>query len=114
MVNSRILYDVIDYFPITDLDYDGVSPTLTYDLVIQVDDGSLSVDIPVTVSVNPINEATPTFVPANEIFTETEGLSIGSLIGTFTATDEDSEPHNINEYEIRSGITDMYIYYSLF
>ena len=86
------------------LDYDGVSPTLIYDLLVKVDDGALSVHIPVTVSVNPINEAPPIFTPANQIFTETEGLSIGSLIGTFTATDDDNSPHDIALYEIESGI----------
>ncbi|KAL4226469.1 hypothetical protein ACF0H5_014452 [Mactra antiquata] len=79
------------------LDYDA--GTQQFSLVVEVTDDINTLSIPVSVTVNPINENTPGFgTDATVTFAENEG--VGTAIVTHVATDTDAEPHDIHRYEI--------------
>lgn len=82
------------------LDYDG--GTTHYALVVEVTDGTTTLEIPVAVTVNPINEYTPTF-GANADVTFAEDTSVGIVLVIHDATDGDASPHDIKLYEITAG-----------
>ena len=84
------------------------SATFVYSLIVRVTDSSNNIDIPVSVVLSPVNEATPTFSPAAQKVTIAEDINVGTLITTYTATDTDHAPHNINKYEITSGKSLLY------
>lgn len=63
----------------------------------------MHIDVPVTLSLVAVNEFTPTFTPTEQTLTTDENVAISSVVGTFTAMDDDSFPHDIQEYKITSG-----------
>lgn len=72
--------------------------------MIQYSDGTTTVEVPVTVNVNPVNEYSPvfgTFTPVDV----SEDTSIGTTVATLTATDEDGveSKDGILTYAIISG-----------
>ena len=83
------------------MDYDG--GTTHYALVVECSDGTNTVEVPVDVTVGAVNEDTPAF-GANVDVTFAENTAVGTLLATHAATDTDAAPHNIQTYEITSGL----------
>ena len=80
------------------VDYD--SATTSYDLVIRVSDSTNNVDVPVSVSLSPINEATPTFSQSPKTISTSEDTAVGTVLDTFVAADSDYAPHAIVSYSM--------------
>ncbi|XP_053376783.1 cadherin-23-like [Mercenaria mercenaria] len=81
------------------LDYD--SGTTHYALIVEITDGTTTLEVPVDVTVNPVNENTPTFGSDVDV-TFAEDTAVGTALTTHAATDNDASPHNIQTYEIVS------------
>ncbi|KAK2185389.1 hypothetical protein NP493_238g00006 [Ridgeia piscesae] len=80
------------------VDYDSV--TTSYDLVIRVSDSTNNVDVPVSVSLSPVNEATPTFSQSPKTISTDEDTAVGTVLDTFVAADSDYAPHAIVSYSM--------------
>ena len=80
------------------LDYDG--GTTDYNMLVRVTDGTYNLDIPVAVTVNPINDGNPTFASATHTISVNEDEAIDTILYQYAATDVDSSPHAIVTYEI--------------
>ena len=80
------------------VDYD--SATTSYDLVIRVSDSTNNVDVPVSVSLSPVNEATPTFSQSPKTISASEDTAVGTVLDTFVAADSDYAPHAIVSYSM--------------
>ena len=80
------------------VDYD--SATTSYDLVIRVSDSTNNVDVPVSVSLSPVNEATPTFSQSPKTISTDEDTAVGTVLDTFVAADSDYAPHAIVSYSM--------------
>ena len=87
------------------VDYD--SATTSYDLVIRVSDSTNNVDVPVSVSLSPINEATPTFSQSPKTISTAEDTAVGTVLDTFAAVDSDYAPHAIVSYTM-TGTRDVW------
>lgn len=83
------------------LDYDVGTQHFT--LLVEVTDDTTVIEIPVSVTVNPINEFTPDFGTTNADVTFAENTAIGTALVTHAATDDDADPHDIQRYEITAG-----------
>ncbi|XP_052778546.1 cadherin EGF LAG seven-pass G-type receptor 2-like, partial [Mya arenaria] len=81
------------------LDYDA--GTQNFALSVQVTDSTTTLTIPVTIVVNPVNEATPTF-GADVDVTFSENTAVGMSLATHAATDADASPHAVVSYSISS------------
>lgn len=99
---------MVDVF--TALDYDG--GTTHYALVVEVTDGTTTLEIPVDVTVNPVNEGTPTF-GADADVTFAENTPIGTVIVTHAATDIDASPHDIETYAITAGLIKLFFLHKI-
>lgn len=85
----------------TGLDYEAVR---VFNLVVAANDGGgRSAQSVVTITVNPRNEATPTFSPASSTISITENAAVGFSVATITATDSDSGPDGQLTYSIAAG-----------
>lgn len=82
----------------TALNWDG--GTLTYALDVRVSDGTKSFDVPVAISVTPVNDGPPVFSPTAHTVSYAENIGVDSIIYTYAATDVDFSPHGIVEYSI--------------
>ncbi|CAD5111750.1 DgyrCDS1029 [Dimorphilus gyrociliatus] len=83
----------------TALDYDaGVK---VYNLIVDVSDGTNTINVPVTISINPVDEGAPTFT--NTAVNVNENEVVGFSVATFAASDVDASPHNVQKYSITSG-----------
>ncbi|KAK7485090.1 hypothetical protein BaRGS_00023630, partial [Batillaria attramentaria] len=87
----------------TALDYETVT---SFSLTVRASDGGgRTDDAVVTITVNPINEGTPTFTPAS--FTLPSGVdedtAVDTTVHTITATDTDSGADGTLTYSISSG-----------
>ena len=80
------------------VDYD--SATTSYDLVIRVSDSTNNVDVPVSVSLSPVNEATPAFSQSPKTISTDEDTAVGTVLDTFVAADSDYAPHAIISYSM--------------
>ena len=89
----------------TALDYDA--GTTSFALTVQVSDGTNTLTIPVSVTVAPVNEASPTF-GADLVATFAENTAVGTSLGTHAATDADASPHGIVSYSIQAGAVSFY------
>ena len=84
----------------TFLDYET---TTSFSLLVRAGDGGgRTADATVTVTVNPVNEDTPTFTPTSSTQTVAEDAATGSLL-TVTAADSDSGSDGDVTYSISSG-----------
>lgn len=82
------------------IDYDA--GTTLFQLTVTVTGGSDSIDIPVTVAVNPVNNNNPVLTATTASISES--ANIGDLVtNSFVAVDADASPHNVVKYEILSG-----------
>jgi hypothetical protein len=86
-----------------ELEADGPSPTVRYDVLVRAEDGVHSTDVNLMISVSPVNAHPPVFSPAQITLTESEDLTVGSLVGVFSASDADSFPHNILHHTLSQG-----------
>ena len=80
------------------VDYD--SATTSYDLVIRASDSTNNVDVPVSVSLSPVNEATPAFSQSPKTISTSEDTAVGTVLDTFVAADSDYAPHAIVSYSM--------------
>ena len=80
------------------VDYD--SATTSYDLVIRVSDSTNNVDVPVSVSLSPVNEATPAFSQSPKTISTDEDTAVGTVLDTFVAADSDYAPYAIVSYSM--------------
>ena len=87
------------------MDYD--SSTKIYYLMLRISDGlsSHNLDIEATISLDPVNEDTPTFSASDvdQTIDYPESTNIGTVLVTMSASDTDHDPHDIDKYEIFSG-----------
>ena len=89
----------------TFLDYER---TTSFTLTVRAaDGGGRSADAVVTVVVNPLNEATPTFTPASSTQTVAEDAATGALV-TITAADTDSGSDGALTYSITAGASGVF------
>ncbi|XP_069100904.1 protocadherin Fat 4-like isoform X2 [Argopecten irradians] len=79
------------------LDYDTGSQS--YTLGIDASDGTTSSSITVYISLTAENDNTPSFA-AGPTIPLAESTSIGTVVTTYTATDDDASPHDIVSYAI--------------
>jgi hypothetical protein len=80
------------------LDWDG--GTLTYDLAVQVSSNTNNFNVPVVLSVTPVNEGSPIFSATTHTETIAENSAVDTVIYTYAATDVDYAPHGIVDYTI--------------
>ena len=81
------------------MDYDSVTQSYVFDVI--VSDGSRSTTVGIAVSISAVNEHTPTF--SNTTETIPEDTAVGTSIVVYTAIDNDYSPHDITSYTILSG-----------
>lgn len=70
-------------------------------MVADVSDGTSTINFPVTISLNPVDEGSPVFV--NKFVEISEISKPGDLVTYFTATDVDNDFNDIEAYEIFAG-----------
>ncbi|XP_046548571.1 LOW QUALITY PROTEIN: protocadherin Fat 4-like [Haliotis rubra] len=73
------------------------------------DGGGQTSDVIVSISVNPINENSPTFTPASSTETVPENSVVGHVVIDLDATDNDSGPDGQVTYSIISGSLGKFI-----
>ena len=81
------------------------SATAFYNLVIRASDSVNNVDVPVAVTLSPVNEATPTFSQSPKTVSFAEDTAVGTVLDTFVAADSDYAPHAIVTYAITTGVS---------
>ena len=93
------------------------SATTFYNLVIRASDSVNNVDVPVAVTLSPVNEATPTFSQSPKTVSFAEDTAVGTVLDTFVAADSDYAPHSIVSYGITAGMSSnrfrIYVYIGL-
>ncbi|XP_077988357.1 cadherin-23-like [Glandiceps talaboti] len=125
---GTLSYSLESQFPAIEFSEDGNTGEVTlsadtldfdashrvYDLVLRVSDGdspARTVDVPIVVTVNPIDDAGPTFAGPFSAAIE-EGLPAGTSVELCTATDTDSADTSDGQitYSITSGDPDSHFF----
>ncbi|XP_033727609.1 cadherin-23-like [Pecten maximus] len=100
---SGVISFAIDY----DLDIAGVASSVS--CIVTVSDGDLVATSTLFITVNDVNDNTPTFRADYYTFSTTIYVSVGDVIGTVTATDGDLGIYGSMTYSIdQSSLTDTY------
>lgn len=86
----------------TALDWDNPSKPKLYNLVVDVSDGSNTINVPVAIALSAINEDTTPSFPSNPTVNLLEDKNVGFSITTYAASDDDADPHDVVKYEINS------------
>lgn len=83
---------------------DFESGTTSYDMIINVSDGTNVVTVIGTVRVNAVNEYTPKYTDDSNNITVSETVSIGTILYTFSATDDDTGDYGTLRYYISGNV----------
>ncbi|XP_035677121.1 protocadherin Fat 4-like [Branchiostoma floridae] len=93
-------------FPGSALDYDDPNSTpRSYDLIVQLSDGTTAIEVPVVIGVTPVNEGAPTIT--DDTVTVSENTPIGDVIYDVDDSDPDADDqaHGIVTYAITGPAT---------
>ncbi|XP_019645840.1 PREDICTED: protocadherin Fat 4-like [Branchiostoma belcheri] len=93
-------------FPGSALDYDDPTNTpRSYDLIVQLSDGTTTLEVPVAIGVTPVNDGTPTI--ADDTVTVSEATPIGDVIYDVDDADPDAadQAHGVVTYAITGPAT---------
>lgn len=86
----------------TALDWDNAAKPKIYNLVVDVTDGTNTINVPVAIALVAVNEDTTPSFASNPTVNVLEDRNVGFSVTTYAASDDDADPHNVVKYEINS------------
>ncbi|CAD5114116.1 DgyrCDS3263 [Dimorphilus gyrociliatus] len=99
-ISSTGVITIADKSGSTALDWDNAAKPKIYNLVVDVTDGTNTINIPVAIALQPINEDTTPSFPSNPTVNVLEDRAVGFSVTTYAASDDDADPHHVVKYEI--------------